>query len=86
MTAGPVAVRPAGRLRLIPAAKAVLTGIRDARKNREAGQNGPSIQAAPPGHRITGHAPQEERGVSWRLSCRQFGPNSASCSLRSWWA
>ena len=41
MTAGPVAVRPAGRLRLIPAAKAVLTGIRDARKNREAGQDGP---------------------------------------------
>ena len=30
-----------------------------------------------------GHAPQEERGVSSRLSCRQFWPNSTSCSLRS---
>jgi hypothetical protein len=37
ITAGPVAVRAAGRLRLTPAAKAVVTGIRDARKNREAG-------------------------------------------------
>ena len=37
ITAGPVAVRAAGRLRLTPAAKAVLTGIRDARENREAG-------------------------------------------------
>jgi hypothetical protein len=36
--------------------------------------------------RIAGRAPQEERGVSPRLSCRQFWPNSASCSLRSWWA
>jgi Mannitol dehydrogenase C-terminal domain len=31
-------------------------------------------------------AAQEERGASPRLSCRQFWPNSASCSLRSWWA
>ena len=30
-------MRTAGRLRLTPAAKAVVTGIRDARKNREAG-------------------------------------------------
>ena len=37
ITAGPVAVRATGRLRLTPAAKAVITGIRDARKNREAG-------------------------------------------------
>jgi ATP-dependent Clp protease ATP-binding subunit ClpA len=37
ITAGPVAVRAPGRLRLTPAAKAVVTGIRDARKNREAG-------------------------------------------------
>ena len=37
ITAGPVAVRAAGRLRLTPAAKAVVTGIRDARKNPEAG-------------------------------------------------
>ena len=37
ITAGPVAVRATGRLRLTPGAKAVLTGIRDARKNREAG-------------------------------------------------
>jgi Clp amino terminal domain, pathogenicity island component len=37
ITAGPVAVRPTGRLRLTPAAKAVLTGIRDARKSRGAG-------------------------------------------------
>ena len=37
ITAGPVAVRAAGRLRLTPAAKAVITGIRDARKSREAG-------------------------------------------------
>ena len=37
ITAGPVAVRAPGRLRLTPAAKAVITGIRDARKNREAG-------------------------------------------------
>jgi hypothetical protein len=37
ITAGPVAVRTRGRLRLTPAAKAVFTGIRDARKNRKAG-------------------------------------------------
>ena len=37
ITAGPVTVRPAGRLRLTPAAKAVVTGIRDARRNRGAG-------------------------------------------------
>ena len=37
ITAGPVTVRPAGRLRLTPAAKAVFTGIRDARKSRGAG-------------------------------------------------
>jgi len=37
ITAGPVAVRATGRLRLTPAAKAVFTGIRDARGNREAG-------------------------------------------------
>ena len=37
ITAGPVAVHAAGRLRLTPAAKAVITGIRDARKDREAG-------------------------------------------------
>jgi hypothetical protein len=37
VTAGPVTVRAAGRLRLTPAAKAVVTGIRDDRKNREAG-------------------------------------------------
>jgi hypothetical protein len=37
ITAGPVAVGAPGRLRLTPAAKAVVTGIRDARKNREAG-------------------------------------------------
>jgi hypothetical protein len=37
VTAGPVAVRATGRLRLTPAAKAVLTGIRDARKSRGAG-------------------------------------------------
>jgi ATP-dependent Clp protease ATP-binding subunit ClpA len=37
ITAGPVAARATGRLRLTPAAKAVLTGIRDARKNRGAG-------------------------------------------------
>jgi hypothetical protein len=37
ITAGPVAVRATGRLRLTPAAKAVVTGIRDARQNREAG-------------------------------------------------
>ena len=36
ITAGPVAVRATGRLRLTPAAKAVITGIRDARGNREA--------------------------------------------------
>jgi hypothetical protein len=34
ITAGPVAARATGRLRLTPAAKAVLTGIRDARKSR----------------------------------------------------
>ncbi len=37
ITAGPVAARATGRLRLTPAAKAVITGIRDVRKNREAG-------------------------------------------------
>jgi len=37
ITAGPVAVRAHGRLRLTPAAKAVFTGIRDARRNRAAG-------------------------------------------------
>ena len=37
ITAGPVAVRATGRLRLTPAAKAVLTGIRDAHKSRGAG-------------------------------------------------
>lgn len=38
ITAGPVEVRTRGRLRLTPAAKAILTGIRDAaRKNRSAG-------------------------------------------------
>jgi len=37
ITAAPVAMRLTGRLRLTPAAKAVITGIRDARKNRRAG-------------------------------------------------
>jgi Clp amino terminal domain, pathogenicity island component len=37
ITAGPVMARATGRLRLTPAAKAVLTGIRDARKSRGAG-------------------------------------------------
>ena len=37
ITAGPVAVRTSGRLRLTPTAKAIFTGIRDARKNRGAG-------------------------------------------------
>jgi hypothetical protein len=37
ITAGPVAMRTRGRLRLTPAAKAIFTGIRDARKNRRAG-------------------------------------------------
>jgi hypothetical protein len=37
ITAGPVAAHASGRLRLTPAAKAVITGIRDARKNRGAG-------------------------------------------------
>lgn len=37
MTAGPVAVRTQGRLRLTPAAKAIFTSIPDARKNRRAG-------------------------------------------------
>jgi Clp amino terminal domain, pathogenicity island component len=37
ITAGPVQVRATGRLRLTPAAKAILTGIRDARKSRGAG-------------------------------------------------
>jgi hypothetical protein len=37
ITAGPVALRTQGRLRLTPAAKAIFTGIRDARKNRRAG-------------------------------------------------
>ena len=38
ITAGPVAVRPAGRLRLTPAAKAIFTASGDARKIR-----GPSL-------------------------------------------
>ncbi len=37
ITAGPVAARATGRLRLTPAAKAIITGVRDARKNRQAG-------------------------------------------------
>ena len=37
ITAGPVTVRTRGRLRLTPAAKAIFTGIHDARKNRGAG-------------------------------------------------
>lgn len=37
ITAGPVTVRTGGRLRLTPAAKGVITGIRGARKDREAG-------------------------------------------------
>ena len=37
ITAAPVAVRATGRLRLTPAAKAVLTGIRDARRSRGTG-------------------------------------------------
>jgi len=37
ITAGPVAVRTRGRLRLRPAAKAIFTGIPDARRNRRAG-------------------------------------------------
>jgi hypothetical protein len=37
ITAGPVAVRTRGRLRLTPAAKAVFTGIPDAREDRGAG-------------------------------------------------
>ena len=37
ITAGPVTARATGRLRLTPTAKAVLTGIRDARKSRGAG-------------------------------------------------
>jgi Clp amino terminal domain, pathogenicity island component len=37
ITAGPVAVRATGRLRLTPAARAVITGIREVRKNRAAG-------------------------------------------------
>ena len=37
LTAGPVTVRTRGRLRLTPAAKAIFTGIHDARKNRGAG-------------------------------------------------
>lgn len=37
VTAGPAAARATGRLRLTPAAKAVLTGIRDARKSRGTG-------------------------------------------------
>ncbi len=37
ITAGPVAVRTRGRLRLTPAAKAIFTGIHDVRKNRRAG-------------------------------------------------
>jgi ATP-dependent Clp protease ATP-binding subunit ClpA len=37
ITAGPVTMRTAGRLRLTPAAKAVITSIRSARKDRQAG-------------------------------------------------
>ena len=37
ITAGPVAARATGRLRLTPAAKAIITGVRDVRKNRRAG-------------------------------------------------
>jgi ATP-dependent Clp protease ATP-binding subunit ClpA len=37
ITAGSAAARATGRLRLTPAAKTVLTGIRDARKSRGAG-------------------------------------------------
>ncbi|MGP8224355.1 MAG: Clp protease N-terminal domain-containing protein [Acidimicrobiales bacterium] len=37
ISAGPVAVRTRGRLRLTPAAKAFFTGIPDARKDRRAG-------------------------------------------------
>jgi Clp amino terminal domain, pathogenicity island component len=37
ITAGPAPVRSAGRLRLTPAAKAVVAGARDARGNRGAG-------------------------------------------------
>jgi hypothetical protein len=37
ITAGPVLVRTGGRLRLTPAAKAIFTGIPDARRNRQAG-------------------------------------------------
>lgn len=37
ITAGPVAARPAGRLRLTPAAKAIFTGSGDARKIRGPG-------------------------------------------------
>jgi hypothetical protein len=37
ITAGPVTVRTHSRLRLTPAAKAIFTGIPDARKNRRAG-------------------------------------------------
>jgi hypothetical protein len=36
ITAGPVAVRAKGRLRLTPAAKAIFRGIPDARRNRRA--------------------------------------------------
>jgi Clp amino terminal domain, pathogenicity island component len=36
-SAGPVTVHTGGRLRLTPAAKAIFTGIPDARKNRRAG-------------------------------------------------
>jgi len=37
VTAGPVAVRTRGRLRLTPAARAIFTGIPDARRDRRAG-------------------------------------------------
>lgn len=37
ITAGPVAAHATGRLRLTPAAKAIIAGVRDARKNRRAG-------------------------------------------------
>jgi len=37
ITAGPIAVRTQGRLRLTPTAKAIITNLRDARRDRSAG-------------------------------------------------
>ncbi len=37
VSAGPIAVRTQGRLRLTPAAKAIVTNLRDARRDRRAG-------------------------------------------------